>query len=111
MIKYPRRDFGFVGMLAFADRSVFSILLVACSQEEWLKKIASPDEPAVAQKFIQQLRNQDFGDLEKAIDPSIADQLQGGVLDKMAVPIVVIHTWPPRGDSERMEFFGFRNHR
>jgi hypothetical protein len=66
---------------------VLAILLAACSQEEWLRKIASPEEQAVAQKYIQQLRNQDFGDIEKAIDPSIANELRGGVLERMAALI------------------------
>jgi hypothetical protein len=59
-------------------------LLAACSKEDMLQKFASPAEQAIARKYIDELRHQDFAGIEKAIDPSIADGLGGGTLAKMA---------------------------
>ena len=62
-------------------------MLAACSQKDMLQKFASPAEQATAQKYINELRSLDFGDIEKAIDPSIADEVAGGTLAKMAALI------------------------
>jgi hypothetical protein len=62
-------------------------LLAACSQEEILQKIASPADQAIARKYIDDLRTLDFVDIEKVADPSIADELAGGTLAKMAALI------------------------
>jgi hypothetical protein len=59
-------------------------LLVACNQEEMLQKFASPEEQAVAKKYIDQLRNRDFGEIEKAADPSIAGASLEDALKTMA---------------------------
>jgi len=64
-----------------------SILVVACSQEDWMRKIAPPEQQAIARNYIEQLRNLDFSDIEKAVDPSIAGDMQGGMLEKMAALI------------------------
>jgi hypothetical protein len=73
-----RRHFGWAVILG---------LLAACSQEEMLNKIASPAEQATARKYIDDLRHLDFVDIEKVVDPSIADELAGGTLAKMAAVI------------------------
>jgi hypothetical protein len=59
-------------------------LVVACSQEDWMRKIAPPEKQATARTYIEQLRNRDFHSIEKAADPSIAAEFGGGALDKMA---------------------------
>jgi hypothetical protein len=59
-------------------------LLAACSRDEMLQKFASPTEQAAARKYIDALRSHNFDDIEKVIDPSIADGLHGGMLAKMA---------------------------
>jgi hypothetical protein len=55
-----------------------------CQQKDLLQKFASPAEQAIARKYIDELRSRDFGDIEKAADPSIAGELAGGTLAKMA---------------------------
>jgi hypothetical protein len=62
-------------------------MLVACSQKDMLQRFASPTEQAIAQKYIDELRSLDFGDIEKAIDPTIAEEVAGGTLAKMAALI------------------------
>jgi hypothetical protein len=78
-------------VLGTMRRGFYSIvvlgMLAACSQEEMLQKLASPAEQAVARKYIDELRSLDFGDIEKVIDPTIADQVAGGTLAKMAALI------------------------
>jgi hypothetical protein len=59
-------------------------LLVACSQEEMLQKFTSPEEQAVAKKYIDQLRNRDFDEIEKAAAPSIVSASLEGTLKTMA---------------------------
>jgi hypothetical protein len=61
--------------------------LAACSQKDMLQKFASPAEQAIARKYIDELRSLDFGDIEKALDPSIANEIAGGTLAKMAALI------------------------
>jgi hypothetical protein len=51
------------------------------------EKFASPAEQAIAQKYIDELQSLDFGDIEKVIDPTIADKVAGGTLAKMAALI------------------------
>jgi hypothetical protein len=72
-------------------RCLYSILilgmLAACSQKDMLQKFASPAEQAIAQKYIDELRSLDFGDIEKVIDPTIANEVAGGTLAKMAALI------------------------
>jgi hypothetical protein len=76
-----------------------SILLVACSQEDWLLKIAPADQQAIARNYIEQLRSRDFADIEKAADPSIAAALSGGALEKMAALI-------PQGPATSVKLVG-----
>jgi Phospholipase_D-nuclease N-terminal len=61
-----------------------SILVVACSQEDWIRKMAPPEQQEIARRYIEQLRSRDFSSLEKAMDPSLAADLSGGTLGKMA---------------------------
>lgn len=61
-----------------------AILMVGCSQEAFLNKIAPPAQQEIARGYIEKLRNRDFTVIEKVMDPSIAGQLEGGVLAKMA---------------------------
>jgi hypothetical protein len=49
-----------------------------------MRKIAPPAQQEIAQHYIEQLRNRDFGDIQKAIDSSISDELRGGILEKLA---------------------------
>ena len=62
-------------------------MLAACSQKDMLQKFASPAEQTSARKYIDQLRSLDFGDIEKTIDPTIAGEVAGGTLAKMAALI------------------------
>jgi hypothetical protein len=62
-------------------------MLAACSQKDMLQKFASPAEQAVARKYIDELRSRDFGDIGKTIGPTIAGEVAGGTLAKMAALI------------------------
>ena len=62
-------------------------MLAACSQKDMLQKFASPAEQAIARKYIDELRSLDFGEIEKTIDPTIAGEVAGGTLAKMAAMI------------------------
>src|ERR1700735_3443840 len=62
-------------------------LMAACSQEAMLQKFASPEEQETARHYIDQLRSGEFSDIEKVIDPTIADELRGGTLAKMSALI------------------------
>jgi hypothetical protein len=61
-----------------------AIALAACDQQTLLAKLASPAEQATAKAYIDQLRHHEFGEIEKAADPSIAGPSLEGTLDKMA---------------------------
>jgi hypothetical protein len=61
-----------------------SILVVACSQEDWFRKVAPPAQQEIGRHYIEQLRNRDFGDIQKVIDSSISEELRGGILEQMA---------------------------
>jgi hypothetical protein len=61
-----------------------SILVVACSQEDWFRKVAPPAQQEIARHYIEQLRSRDFGEIQNAIDSSISEELRGGTLEKMA---------------------------
>lgn len=63
------------------------LLATACSQEDWMRKIAPPEEQENARHFIEQLRNRDFADIKMAADQSIAGDLTDGMLEKMAALI------------------------
>ena len=76
-----RNPWGYLGWLLFVN------LLTACSQEEMLQKFASPEEQAVARKYIDQLRNRNFSEIEKAADPSIASPALESKLTEMAALI------------------------
>jgi hypothetical protein len=60
------------------------ILLAACSQDAIMQKFASPEEQATAKKYIQQLRNRDFSEIEHVVAPAIAGPTLEGTLTKMA---------------------------
>ena len=70
--------------MRFLALALFGLLATACSQEDILRKIAPPAQQDIARSYIEQLRNRNFADIEKAADPSIAAQLAGGTLEKMA---------------------------
>jgi hypothetical protein len=74
-------------MNKFLTVIVVSFLVASCSQEDWIHKIAPPEQEEIARHYIAQLRKRDFVDIEKAMDPSIAAQLSGGTLEKMAALI------------------------
>jgi hypothetical protein len=76
-----------------------SVLLVACSQEDWMQKVAPAEQQAIARNYIEQLRSRDFANIEKAVDPSIAAALTGGTLEKMAGLI-------PQGPATSMKLVG-----
>jgi hypothetical protein len=71
-------------MIRFLALALLGFLATACSQEDMLRKIAPPEQQDIARAYIEKLRNHDFADIEKAMDPSIAGELQGGMLEKMA---------------------------
>jgi len=74
-------------MTRFLALAFLGILAVACSQEEWMRKVAPQEQQDIARAYIEKLRNHEFADIEKAADPSIAGALQGGTLEKMAALI------------------------
>jgi hypothetical protein len=74
-------------------------MLAACSQKDILQKFASPAEQAIARKYIDELRSLDFGDIEKTIDPTIAGDVAGGTLVKMAALI-------PKGTPTSVQLVG-----
>jgi hypothetical protein len=76
-----RNHWGYLGWLLSVS------LLTACSQEEMLQKFASPEEQAVAKKYIDQLRSRDFSEIEKAADPGIASPALERTLSEMAALI------------------------
>jgi hypothetical protein len=59
-------------------------LLGACSQEQWMQKLASPAEQSTARGYIDHLRNREFTDIEIAADMTIAGPALHGTLEKMA---------------------------
>jgi hypothetical protein len=74
-------------MIRFLGLAFLGFLAVACRQEEIIRKFASQTQQDIARAYIEKLRNRDFADIEKAMDPSIAGDLQGGTLNKMAALI------------------------
>jgi hypothetical protein len=62
-------------------------LMAACSQEAILQKVASPEEQATARHYIDQLRSGEFAEIEKVIDPTIADEASGDTFAKMSALI------------------------
>jgi hypothetical protein len=71
-------------MVRFIALGLLACLASACSQESIIRKIAPQEQQDVARNYIEKLRNHDFADIEKAMDPSIAGDLPGGTLEKMA---------------------------
>jgi hypothetical protein len=59
------------------------IILLGCSQANILQKFASPEDQTIAKNYIDLLRHQQFGDIEKAIDPSISAPSLHNTLVKM----------------------------
>jgi hypothetical protein len=74
-------------------------LMSACSQEAILQKIASPEEQATARHYIDQLRSGEFADIEKVIDPTIADEAGGDTFAKMSALI-------PKGTPTSVQLVG-----
>jgi hypothetical protein len=60
------------------------LLLGACSQEQWMQKLASPAEQTTARWYIEHLRNREFNDVEVAADMTIAGPGLAATLGKMA---------------------------
>ena len=63
---------------------VVLLFLSACSQENLLQKFSTPEDQATAKAYIDRLRTHDFGEIEKALDPSIKDMALNGTLARMA---------------------------
>jgi hypothetical protein len=63
------------------------IVLAGCSQEDLLKKIASPEDEATAKQYIDQLRSERFEQIEKDMDTGIAGPQTHDVLVRMAALI------------------------
>jgi hypothetical protein len=59
------------------------LLLGACSQEQWMQKLASPAEQSAAREYIDHLRNREFNDIEIAADMTIAGPALDATLGKM----------------------------
>ncbi len=85
-----------VRILAIA---LLGLLNVACSQEDIIKRIAPPAQQDIARSYIEKLRNRDFADIEKAIDPSIAKEMTPGLLETMASMI-------PAGKPQSVKLVG-----
>ena len=60
------------------------LFLSACSQETLLQKFSNPEDQATAKAYIDRLRTHDFGEIEKALDPSIKSLALDGTLARMA---------------------------
>jgi hypothetical protein len=71
-------------MIRLLALTFLGFLATACSQEDIIRKIAPPAQQDIVRAYIEKLRNHDFAEIEKAMDPSIAGELQGGMLEKMA---------------------------
>jgi hypothetical protein len=78
---------------------LLAFLVVGCSQEDMLRKIAPQSEQDKARAYIEQLRHHDFASVEQAMDPSIAGDLKGGLLEKMADAI-------PAGEPTSVKLVG-----
>jgi hypothetical protein len=78
---------------------LLAFFAVGCSQEDMLRKIAPQSEQDKARTYIEQLRHRDFSEVEKAMDPSIAGDLKGGLLEKMADAI-------PAGEPTSVKLVG-----
>ena len=61
-----------------------TLLLGACSQDALMQKFASSAEQAAARAYIDQLRNREFAEIEKAADTMIAGPTLDATLGKMA---------------------------
>jgi hypothetical protein len=60
------------------------LLLGACSQEQWMQRLASPAEQSTARGYIDHLRNREFNDIDIAADMTIAGPALDTTLGKMA---------------------------
>jgi hypothetical protein len=58
--------------------------LVGCNQADLIQKFASPADQALARNYIDLLRQRQIDRIEKATDPSIADETLHGKLVQMA---------------------------
>lgn len=74
-------------MIRALTLAVVGFLMVGCSPDEMVHKIATPDGEARTQKYIDQLRQHEFSDIKSSLDPSIAEQLHGDTLERMAALI------------------------
>jgi hypothetical protein len=91
------------GRFAFAVSWALSLsLMAACSQEAMLQKFASAEEQASARHYIDQLRSGDYPDIEKVIDPTMADELHGDTLGKRAALI-------PEGTPTSVQLVGAKS--
>jgi archaellum biogenesis protein FlaJ (TadC family) len=69
--------------------SMFLFTLAACNKEDILQKIASPEEQAVAKKYLSLLKQQQFDEIEKVIDPSLKEPSLHDHLIRMAALLPV----------------------
>lgn len=70
--------------MAVALPLAFLLAFAGCSQADLLQKIASPADQAFAQTYIDRLRHQQFEDIERDVDPSMAGEALHETLVKMA---------------------------
>lgn len=76
-----------------------SSLIAGCGQEHMLQKFTSPEEQAVAKKYIDQLRSRDFSKIDQAAAPGVTSASLESSLTQMAELI-------PAGPPESVQLVG-----
>lgn len=64
--------------------SLFFISIAGCSKDEMIQKFAPTEDQALAKNYFSLLKNRQFEDITKAIDPSLQDPTLKDALSKMA---------------------------
>lgn len=78
---------------------LLAVVLSGCSQESLLQKFSSPEDQAVARRYIDLLRQKRFEEIEKAADPSIRGPSLQSTLSKMAALV-------PPGEPNSVKLVG-----
>lgn len=64
--------------------ALFFISIAGCSKDEMIQKFAPTEDQALAKNYFSLLKNRQFEDITKAIDPSLQDPTLKDALSKMA---------------------------
>src|SRR6266446_5592773 len=62
----------------------FCAFLVGCDQASLMRKWTPPEDESLARKYVDLLRQRKFDQIERDLDPSVADSNVGDTFDKMA---------------------------